>query len=286
MTTIERRSTIEPAEFKAKYIDGNKPVVLTGMSKSWPAMSKWTLEYFAELKSTEVLRTEVGNTMQGQTELARMEFRDYVRGLIEDESAHEYSGYAEEKPYLAYWNIFDTFPDLEGDVDFSLIGQFKRGVELSGWIGPAGSLTGWHWDYADNIFTQISGVKRFDLVSPDQGDKMYTSKKFGRGAMLSDIDASQDIEKFPDFADVKVETAVLGGGDMLFIPVDWWHRVEGLTSGIGVNGLGFTWAEEFTLARNTWRAKSLLHVLGIYGMKHGCVCCKTGPDGKRIKVKR
>lgn len=39
----------------------------------------------------------------------------------------------------------------------------------------------------------------------------------------------------PDFSEAPFVEAILGPGDMLFIPKKWWHYVRSLTTSISVN---------------------------------------------------
>ena len=45
---IEVVDKVTAKEFEEKYCQFRKPVVITGMTKEWPAMSKWDVEYFRE----------------------------------------------------------------------------------------------------------------------------------------------------------------------------------------------------------------------------------------------
>lgn len=40
-----------------------------------------------------------------------------------------------------------------------------------------------------------------------------------------------DFVKFPKFSEAKGEEAIVGPGEVLYIPVYWWHHVESLLRG-------------------------------------------------------
>src|SRR6188768_3160741 len=46
ITSIDRVENISPEAFKKDYYDKRKPVIITGLSKTWPAYTKWTWDYF------------------------------------------------------------------------------------------------------------------------------------------------------------------------------------------------------------------------------------------------
>jgi len=43
-----------------------------------------------------------------------------------------------------------------------------------------------------------------------------------------------DLERFPGFARATVREVVLSPGEMLFIPVGWWHHVRALSLSINL----------------------------------------------------
>ena len=44
-----------------------------------------------------------------------------------------------------------------------------------------------------------------------------------------------DVGAYPEFADASYQEAILGPGDMLFIPKSVWHYVRSLTTSCSVN---------------------------------------------------
>jgi len=94
------------------------------------------------------------------------------------------------------------------------------------WAGLGGSVTPCHYDVVENFFAQIRGRKRFLLFSPAESWRLYphaTNHPLDRKAMVK-FDAP-DLERYPDFKDARCVEAVLGPGDVLFVPRFWWHHV-------------------------------------------------------------
>ena len=46
---VERIEKITGKDFKEKFYYPMKPVVITGISREWPAFQKWTWDYFKEI---------------------------------------------------------------------------------------------------------------------------------------------------------------------------------------------------------------------------------------------
>lgn len=61
---------------------------------------------------------------------------------------------------------FGAFPHLVADVDFSLLADRQVKSTIAGWIGPAGTVTGYHIDWGDNLLAQVQGRKFLRLVAP------------------------------------------------------------------------------------------------------------------------
>ena len=265
---VDGLDRIEPGTFKRRYIDAGRPVVLRAMMESWPAMRKWSFEYFASIADDKRYRLDVGNVLQDDTQLEDSGLRQYLETLARRDRG---AGGADGKVrYLSNFDLFGSFPALRDDIDLTLIRRNKRQAVASGWIGPAGTFTGWHTDYADNVLAQVSGRKVVDLVPPAFRAAMYPSAKFDRGATLSRIGDGTSLEQFPLHRCVRVERTVLDSGKMIFIPKGWWHRVRSLEPSISVSFLGFSWPEEISLSRNLARARTALHLVRLYG--RDCTC--------------
>src|SRR5215471_4735898 len=43
---VDRRSNLSLSEFRKQYLYPAKPVVITDIIESWPARSRWTMDYF------------------------------------------------------------------------------------------------------------------------------------------------------------------------------------------------------------------------------------------------
>lgn len=261
---VDRRTRVNVRDFRRDYIDRNMPVVLTGTMRDWPAMRMWSFDYFASLADDREHRLDVGNVMQDATRLGASGLRAYV------ESLREGSGSGDVR-YLANFDLFGAFPALRDDIDMSLIRDNKRHAVASGWIGPAGTFTGWHTDYADNILAQVHGRKIVDLIPASFGRGMYPSAKFDRGATISRVGDRAGAAEFPLHHFLRFERVVLDPGTMVFIPKGWWHRVRSAEPSISVSFLGFSWQEEFGVARNAARARTALHLARLYG-RDDCTC--------------
>ncbi|MEM9643398.1 MAG: cupin-like domain-containing protein [Planctomycetota bacterium] len=270
---IDEVARIDAADFRRNYIRTNRPLKMTEMAKDWPAMTKWSFEMFRDLGSKETVHLEEGNVMQGETSFRKETFADYVSKLIEDDRSVN-------RGYLSVFRIFDAFPHLRDDVEFNILDQFKLKSSTSGWLGPAGTVTGYHIDWGDNILAQIHGRKRIHLAAPSQSKDMYVSQKFDQGATISEVNMDDyDPDRHPRFRNVIHHEVMLHPGEMVFIPRGWWHHVRSLDPSISVSNITFD-AKGIFRDVLPHRIKQKLHDLGLWK----CPCtCHVIRDGRWVR---
>ena len=275
---IPRVENLTEQDFVKNYLRKCQPVVITQAARNWPAMKTWSFDYFRSLNSDFEVTLEEGNVMQGKTSFRSISFRDY---LTEIEQTNSQSAPKKGRAgYLSVFNIFQRFPELANEVDFSLMANHKLINHAAGWIGPAGTVTGYHIDWADNVFVQVVGRKFIKIVSPDQRKRMYPSSKYDSNTLMSSIDADNyDQDRYPEFAKVDAMYTVVEPGEMLFNPRGWWHYVRSLTPSISVNNFGIDWKSFFRDKPREY-SKKYLHRMGLYGKE--CTC-HMQVDGKRVK---
>jgi ribosomal protein L16 Arg81 hydroxylase len=54
-----------------------------------------------------------------------------------------------------------------------------------------------------------------------------------------------DLDRFAEFAEVTVRSAVLQPGDAVFIPVDWWHHLRALQVSVSITFVNFRLDDTF-----------------------------------------
>ena len=115
-TDLDVVDGISPRKFYDRFVKTNTPVILQGMMDQWAAKEKWTFDFFRSLGSRSSVNVEEGNVFQGETEFRRQRFCDYLDQVLDETPGQQVA-------YLSVFRIFDSFPELHADVDFSLINQ-------------------------------------------------------------------------------------------------------------------------------------------------------------------
>jgi hypothetical protein len=241
--TIVRRERLSGDEFLQQYYRTNRPVIITGMLDHFAARSKWTLDYFAERFGERMVQVQFGRDADPQYELnsiahkRQIPFGDYVQMVRSCGSSNDFYMTANNDAHnrdslKELWDDVGTLPEYL-DEDPARRGFF--------WFGPAGTITPFHHDLTNNFMSQIMGRKRVRLVAPCELAKMYNQRH-----CFTDIDAKAvDLKRFPAMAGVTIHDCVLEPGEILFLPVGWWHHVEALDISVTLAATNFRWHNDF-----------------------------------------
>lgn len=232
---IDRRAGLDSAAFAREYLAGTgTPVIVSDATDQWAARTKWTFDFFKSAYGADLVCPSLGiyGDIVNVTKLST-----YIDWLATPDA--ELDGFWMEKttrrpvpspprtlespPYLIEQNAFENHPDLFGDItppmyfvdDWTLAlsepvrKHFETVAGKTYWgilLGPEGSMSRLHRDFqhTHSWLAQIQGRKRATLFAPD------------------DLDRANAYE------------GVLGPGDVLFTPGDWWHEVRAVDASITV----------------------------------------------------
>jgi hypothetical protein len=116
-----------------------------------------------------------------------------------------------------------------------------RPDDVAVWVGPADTLTPLHHDWVNAAIAQVQGRKRVHLIPSWQAPRVYN-----RESRFADVDCeAPDLARHPRFAEAKVYEIVLAPGELLFVPVGWWHQVRALEPSISVTLTGFVFPNRY-----------------------------------------
>jgi hypothetical protein len=244
---IERHCRLTGQDFLEHYYAPGRPVILVGELSEWPALARWTPRYLREAVGSRVIEYQGGRTANKDFELYKdlhrreMPFDKFI-DLISD-------GSTGNDAYLTAYNSkrnHDALSVLYSDLGF--LDEFlSRDVERPHgmmWIGPAGTVTSLHHDLTDNFIAQFVGRKRLKLIAAADVGKLDNYKHvFSRMADLED--PNLDRSQFPLLPEARVYDIVLNPGEILFVPLGWWHQVKSLDFSVTTTYTNFLW-------RNDW----------------------------------
>lgn len=233
-------SSISSEIFFEKYQRPGTPVIITGLKTN-----DWNINYLCEqLGQQEFLFRYYGRERYQQDKrtwqnigsgvpLKTMPFTEYVKLL------HSHEAY-EKDIYLAKCSLKNT--KLADNNSLSSIGEqlglTKPIGNLNLWVAPGGHLECLHYDTLDGVLMQLHGSKKVLLFPPSQTYNLYPFSVFVhllRGlelrAWFSTVyPENPDFVTFPKLkrALEHKQEVILEPGEILYIPMGWWHEVTAL----------------------------------------------------------
>jgi hypothetical protein len=243
---IFRRENLSAEEFLDRYYAPGQPVVLAGEIEHWPALAKWNPDYLsARIGPQEVTYQDERDS---HPDFERHKDNHTRRGRFDDFMQR----ITREAGNCAYLTAYNAGPNATVlaplDADIGQLDKFLA-TPADGhggliWIGPAGTFTPLHHDLTNNLLVQVVGRKRVVLAAASETPNLYNdSHVFSR---IPDVtDPAIDLSAFPRLADVTFHEVVLQPGEILYIPIGWWHQVEALDFSVSLTFTNFRW-------RNDW----------------------------------
>lgn len=225
---IEKRSGLTREIFAKEYLLPAKPVVFTDLMDSWPAKTKWTIEYFKE-KYGDLKVPVVSNN-----------YSKPGKGYMTPDTViplHEYLEKLEAGPTdlrLFLFNIFRHAPDLVHDFSMpTIMDGFIREFPFM-FFGGEGSKVALHYDIdLSHVFlNQFHGRKRVVLFPPEQSKNIYQLPF----TVASYIDVNNpDYDKYPALRKVQGMETILNPGETIFMPSGFWHYIEYMDGGYSMS---------------------------------------------------
>lgn len=219
----ETNVELSPEEFRARYRDLARPLVLRGIAR-W--VSNWSFER---------LRRDYGDTSVRASYGVAVDALDpeYRQATLSEIIDSVQSG---GPKYLVLNHFATVFPAI-GE-DFERHGCFNRYFSDARltykylWLNRPGHRSTFHQDGSfDNLNFMVAGRKRFALIAPSHWPSVY-SVAFTRSHLNP---FEPDYQKYPKFRDVVSFHAELGPGDVLYIPRYWWHNAYAVEPTINMN---------------------------------------------------
>jgi hypothetical protein len=258
MTEIERVGAIGAREFHARFVAPEKPVILTRMIEDWPALRRWTPEYFqARFGHVEldVEQLERGRPGENESYLESMTTRTMTiaRYIELCQGRTDGSIYAAQQP------LRELLPEAARDIRpipyLSRLLCRAAGTSELLWIGSRGCASGLHFDKAHNFNIQLHGRKKWVIFPREQQPLLYLPSTLKK-AHFSPIDFdAPDYERFPRYREATPIEFDVEPGETLFLPVGWVHHVRTLEFSIGLNLWWLTWRQAVRWAPGFLRGK-------------------------------
>lgn len=222
-----RGRELDIAELRAR----REPVILSGAIYHWPAIANWSFDYISSKCGGEVFTAEVDLP---EDVPINHSLADYQFDIRLDEFLRKLEMSNDGRASYISNKSVDRFPGLVDDLQFDDLLKEHTEPEMTRlWIGSGGTKSSLHFDYYENVLTQIVGSKKVYLVDPKFTGCLY---QYSSNIDKSQIDVeTPDLAAHPKFDRVSVHEGMLERGECLLIPPRWWHAVRSLSPSISVN---------------------------------------------------
>jgi len=237
---IQRISGVAAEDFLDEFYAQARPVVIEGAMDAWPARERWTPAYLRERIGAAPVEFQGGREGSPDFELLKDDhkkvapFTDYL-DLIEAGSANDV--------YITAYNSRSNAAALAPlDADIGPLPPFLTEGKGMMWIGPEGTFTPLHFDLTNNLLAQVRGRKRVILLPPSETRHLHH-----RRHVFSDVHDVTDearLNLYPSARQARRYELELGPGDMLFVPVGWWHQVRALEFSVMLTFTNFIWPND------------------------------------------
>lgn len=247
---VDVRRQLPRTEFLRDYYTTNRPVLIQGMLDDWPALKKWSPGYLKERfgeQTVEVQMNRLGNAryeVQKDKHRRKMRMADYVDLVCSTESTNDYYMTAANSGT----NTSSLAPLWEDIVQIPEYLDGTRSQHGFFWFGPSGTITPLHHDLTNNFMAQVYGRKLVTLIPSYETSYVYNMLH-----CFSAVDGGAvDYDRFPRLRKARVIHCEIGPGDLLFLPVGWWHYVKGLSISMTVTFTNFLFDNDFNATYSTY----------------------------------
>lgn len=227
--------------FIKDYYSKNKPVVLKKGIDHWPALKKWSPQYFADTVGDAKIQVQFNRENDALFERHSDKYRksmlmsEFVNMIENDGESNNY--------YMTANNTQQNVETIRQTLDD--IGDFGEGYRqlldndaafsTYFWMGPKGTFTPLHHDLTNNMLVQVYGTKKVTLIPSWQVPWLYNDLHVYSEVNFPDF----DLTKHPLMQHVTPVEVTIKAGEALFIPIGWWHCVNGLEKSISISFTNF-----------------------------------------------
>ena len=243
---IQRANGVSRAAFQDQFASRSIPLVLTDAITRWPALRRWSLDYFEQRFGDR--------TIGGGESVDHIPMGEGIRRIRESLTT------GATAPYLHQIPIPRQLPELFEDISppIAYVTRDRMGSRLmprafrfvDGNIelfigGPRAGFSILHYDlYHQHAFiAQVVGEKHFRVYAPRDSAYVYPDPQHPHVSRVPNP-FEPDLAVFPEMARATPIDFVLRPGEVLFVPAGWWHvtRMSEVTISAAWN----------TLDENTW----------------------------------
>jgi len=239
LAPVEKVSLIEKKDFSDSYFKPLRPLVIKDLAKSWPALEKWTPDFFREQHGNKQVKVYddsfVAAGKHYMSRLKTISLSEYINTVMT----------TSQDLRMFLYNIKSEIPELVDDIIFpSLVDGLSRNFVFM-FFGCKDSVTQMHFDIdmSHVLHTAMYGKKTVYLFPFEQGKNLHRYPFTCRSYV--DIERP-DFERFPGLKNVQGYQVKLEPGETLYIPSGYWHHFvyDEASYSVSLRCNGLTWSRK------------------------------------------
>lgn len=227
---VNRVSGLSVADFDHLYRKPRRPVILTDVSRDWPAHGRYTFDYFKRHYGERTLRVQgreqrLADVIDQLLASTPEQPGPYPCTLAGDRSLH-----ADLTPRFPHALPTRTGSSMVPSALFNYVNH------LEVFFGaPGGQFPRLHFDllHMHTWITQVLGDKEFTFYAPGQEELLYVNPSTPWMSAVKNLE-NPDREQFPLLEQARKQSVIVHQGESLFIPCGVWHTARCLSDSITV----------------------------------------------------
>lgn len=223
--SVERISGPSKAVFNKQYGFASRPVLITGMTDNWNAMTRWTTEFFESRMGQYEALASRSRDRKDKKQMKVREYFSYMRNSTDNDPYYLSNCQFHLKTDMtADYTVPDYFSSCLQLMEDKLPLQFRLSWMF---IGTANTYSALHLDIFNTSAWNavITGRKLWLFYPSEQARYLYNGNV---------NPFSPDLEKYPEFSKAKPLVCVQHPGEVVFTPSGWWHAVLNEEGGISI----------------------------------------------------
>jgi hypothetical protein len=238
---VQRVRGLSGDDFLDLHYALSRPVIIEGAIDHWPALKRWSPEYLASRVGPAPVEYQGNRTTSPDFELYKGRHKQVMPfdRFIADIQA----GRAGNDAYITAYNSDrnrEALARLEQDLGF--VDEYLTPAHGMMWIGPAGTFTPLHFDLTNNLIAQVVGSKRVVMLPPSETPRLYNHRHVF--SAVHDITDEAQLAQHPLARGAQTLEFDIGPGDLLYVPIGWWHQVTALDFSVTITHTNFRWPNE------------------------------------------
>ena len=231
------KETILSESWLQTLINERKPLIIRqSINTQWTASTKWTRQYLIDTIPTldNVILHNTSSFLFTNTAghpLSDYSINPYPRRTFKQLSTASFFEIGLDKEQNEAFPTYSGHPmNLQADIDDhdELANLFQKVTNSKTyrtylWLSFAPMLTSFHYDVDPNLYFQIKGSKKWQLIHPKYYQNMSTYPHLHPSDRQSQIKNINQTLSLDALECIEFE---LRAGDMLFLPSFWFHKVQ------------------------------------------------------------